>query len=1236
MNRSFYIFLLAILPTLAAAQISNLRSKTIPVLTLPQLLDTLTVVPGSVEVADAATGERISPQFFTLKNNRISFDTSIVNRPKGVNQSSIVNLKYRVLPFNLAAPIARLDTSVLKKPGDFLIGYQYDPYADEQRPLLPQRGLDYNGNYTRGLSFGNNQNLVLNSQFNLQMAGTLGDLEILAAITDNNIPLQPEGNTQQLREFDKIFIQVSKDRTKLIAGDYELAKPNGYFMNYFKKLQGATFSKQWVAPPNGRAQGQGTSPIKPMPNPSPLGGGWEGAVRASVAIARGKFARNTLTAQEGNQGPYRLEGAEGERFIIVLSGTEKVFFDGRLMQRGLDADYVIDYNAGHVTFTNRRLITKDSRVVVEFDYNTQDYQRSLYAINNEWQFGKNPQRGSRLYLHTYSEQDGKQPIDGNFSQTELEVLRNAGDSSFNAVVSAIDTVEEFSAFRVLYELRDTTVNGTIYENVLIFSTSQQLAKYSAGFSLVGQGNGNYILDTETAANGRVYRWVAPDPVTGRPTGQFEPIRRLVAPNRQQLYTAGGEFSPSEKTKLRAEVALSNFDQNRLSDLDDANNTGLAGTVGAKRSIQLAPSQPPPKGEEQGIGNLQMKPGTNSSPLGGGWEGAVLELEANYEFAQQKFKELNPYRPAEFTRDWNVNRNVNDVGIVTRPSNEHLFNGGATLRTQKMGSLQYNLGGFLRDTLYTGIKHFAKYAYLKNGWDVWAQGDILTTKSTTEHSEFMRPKANFAMPFLRDSTGTKYWKAGIYGERERNSRFTKQLQGGAPDTLNKASFFYDLVKIYVESPENEKINFKTSYQRRLDYAPNGEEFSASTTADELNFNGDWQQSRNSRLGWNFTWRQLAIHDTTLSKLDPSDTYLGRLDYSLNLLRGLAQSITSYEIGSGQERKLEFTYLQVPAGEGTHQWTDRNGDGKVQLDEVEIAPFQDVANAVRVTVFTDDFIRTNNVTFNQSLRLEPKAVWFNTTGGKKFLSRFSTQSSLQITRKVRQLDGVSAWNPFELNVADTALVSTRSSVYNTLFFNRADQKYDLQLGMSDNQNKLVQTTGFESRRQQTQFVKTRWNVSKSISFQTEFNLGTDEQGSEQFESKRYRIESWETKPQLSWQPSNSFRMGATWRHKQAENRLDTLGENAKTNDLKWEMTYNQSATTSIRSEFSFVKIAFNGQANSPVGFAFLQGLQNGKNFIWNITLDRQVAKNIRVGITYEGRKTGQANLIHVGRAQVGAVF
>jgi hypothetical protein len=1219
MGKTLQILFLALLPFSITAQISNLRSKVLPVLATPQLIDSLIVLPYTVQVTDLSSGMQIPPSKFIIKNNYIAFDSSLISAPP-----SLVKIKYRVLPYNLSTPLSRIDTSTLRRnAGDRLIGVPYDPYGEQERPLLPQKGLDYNGNYTRGISLGNNQNLVLNSQFNLQMAGNLGDLEILAAITDNNIPLQPEGNTQQLREFDRVFIQISKDQNKLIAGDYELARPNSYFMNYFKKLQGATFSRRW-------AVGNGQ-----MLNNSGQQAAGDGELRkaildtrASVAIARGKFARNTIVAQEGNQGPYRLEGAEKERFIIVLSGTEKVFLDGQLMQRGLDADYVIDYNAGHLTFTNRRLITKDSRIVVEFDYNVQNYQRVLHALNTEFRSDN-----LRLYLNIYTEQDGKQPIDDDFSESEIEALRNAGDSSLNAVVSSIDTVAEFSAFRVLYELRDTVISGVPYSNVLVFSTNRESAKYSASFSPVGPGNGNYILDTGTPANGRVYRWVPPDPLTGRPSGEYEPVRRLIAPSRQQLYTLGGEWNPSRLTKVRAEAGLSNFDQNRLSPINDGDNAGLAATAGVKHRFEFGKNQknsPPQNGasnEPSGSGI-----GTNSE-YQTTWR---LDAEANYEFTQQKFKELNPYRPSEFTRDWNINKGANDVGISGRPSNEYLGSAGFTLWSPNMGNLQYNFGGFFRDTLYTGVKHLTKYAFQKKGYDLWVQGDFLHSTSTLEKGRFSRPKFNLAIPFLRDSTGTKFWRAGIYGEREKNSRLTKTFQNNTPDTLVKSSFYYDLVKFFIESPENEKISFNANYLRRFDYAPQGVDFSASTVADELNLNGNWQQSRNSRLSWNLTWRQLTIQDSTLTKLDPSDTYLGRLDYSLNLLRGAVQSATSYELGSGQERKVDFTYLQVPTGEGTHQWTDRNGDGKVQFDEVEIAPFQDVTNAVRVTVFTDDFIRTNNVTFNQSLRLEPKAVWFNAGGMKKFLSKFSTQSTLQINRKVRQNEGVSAWNPFQLNIVDTALVSTRSTVYNTLFFNRSDPKYDLQLGMSDNQNKLLQTNGFESRRQQEQFFKVRWNVTRSISFQSSFSLGTDEQGSEQFENRRYRIHSFETKPQLTFQPSNSFRTGINWRYDRSKNQLGVNGENAKTNEWKWETTFNQSATTSIRSEFSIVNIQFSGQVNSPVGFAFLQGLQNGKNYIWNITLDRQVAKNIRAGITYEGRKTGIAKLVHVGRVQVGAVF
>ena len=46
------------------------------------------------------------------------------------------------------------------------------------------------------------------------------------------------------------------------------------------------------------------------------------------------------------QGPYQLTGLNGERDIIVLAGTEKVFLDGIEMIRGENNDYNTSYRDG--------------------------------------------------------------------------------------------------------------------------------------------------------------------------------------------------------------------------------------------------------------------------------------------------------------------------------------------------------------------------------------------------------------------------------------------------------------------------------------------------------------------------------------------------------------------------------------------------------------------------------------------------------------------------------------------------------------------------------------------------------------------------------------------------------------------------------------------------------------------------------------------------------------------------
>ena len=69
---------------------------------------------------------------------------------------------------------------------------------------------------------------------------------------------------------------------------------------------------------------------------------------------------------------------------------------------------------------------------------------------------------------------------------------------------------------------------------------------------------------------------------------------------------------------------------------------------------------------------------------------------------------------------------------------------------------------------------------------------------------------------------------------------------------------------------------------------------------------------------------------------------------------------------------------------------------------------------------------------------------------------------------------------------------------------------------------------------------------------------------------------------------------------------------------------------------VAIDFTGESSSPVGFALLNGLQPGRNWLWNLSATRQLGQYLQLNLSYEGRQTGMAKTVHVGRAQVTALF
>ena len=73
-------------------------------------------------------------------------------------------------------------------------------------------GLQTKGFISRGLTSGNNQNAVTNSALDLEISGKLNkNVTLRSNIFDTNIPIQNNGVSQNLTDFDRIFIEMYTD-----------------------------------------------------------------------------------------------------------------------------------------------------------------------------------------------------------------------------------------------------------------------------------------------------------------------------------------------------------------------------------------------------------------------------------------------------------------------------------------------------------------------------------------------------------------------------------------------------------------------------------------------------------------------------------------------------------------------------------------------------------------------------------------------------------------------------------------------------------------------------------------------------------------------------------------------------------------------------------------------------------------------------------------------------------------
>ena len=1166
LKRLAFLLIISFIITKGSAQSFNANQKKLyRMVTDTLVLDSLSIVPGSVSfktfpVLDSAQNPKINYKFHALIFMKKKPDSILVS--------------YKKFPYNFENKFFHKDpnklyTDLSRANNPYTITYTN---STKQDFLFQNDGLNKNGNISRGISFGNTQDVVVNSNLNLQVSGKLTpEIDMVMAATDNNIPFQADGTTAQLQEFDKVFIQLNNKSTKLVVGDYQLSRPqNSYFMNFYKRAQGMYLE-------NNYADSSSKNPLLFK-------------TTVSGAVSRGKFSRQVFFGTENNQGPYRLKGADNEPFIIILSGTEKIYIDGRLLQRGQENDYIIDYNSGELTFTARQIITKDKRIVTEFQYAERNYGRSLFFFGEEVSGKK-----AKAFINVYSEQDNKnRPLQQSLNPEQKNIMAQVGDTLTKAFYTGVQR-DKFNNSDVFYRKSDTTVNGILYQNVFIYSIDPDTAKYRLKFSNVGAGNGNYNQISSTA-NGRVYKWMAP--IGGLLQGSFEPVIPLVTPKQNQMVTSGFSYSVTNNNVFGVEGVYTKNDINRFSSADKGNDEGSGVKITSKNQTPIAIKEK----------NDSIKSDTK------------LIYNVNYEFIQQRFKQIERFRSIEFERDWNRPASANLI------NDQHLANAEIGVVKNSGSSLIYGVNLFNEGNNYEAVRHNVVGTYNIKDFTSGYTGAYLTTNDNLnfQNTEFYRHKTVVTKKIDKIKLN--------YSDVFENNLFKKSFE----KTFLPRSYQFWEWEGSISNADSSKNKIKVFYKERRDKLAYGNELKDSTYATNIGIQSSFYSIKNNPITLIVTNRKLELKNVVGTFLKPDNTLLSRLEYNPRYFKGLITAGLFYETGYGLENKKEFYYLEVAPGQGQYAWIDYNANSIKEVNEFEIAHFSDQARYIRFYTPTNKYIKVLQNVLSLSFNIRPGAILKSpkmVLG--KFANLWTLQTAFRVDNKTSDSKDINNFNPF-LSVSDTLLIGSNNNLRQSVFFNQGSPVFGADYTYTHNQSKTLLVNGIENRSLLSHEVKWRLSFLKSWSVNSNNILSRKGINSQFFSNRNYLIEIKETEQKLIFQPSTYFRLSGIYKYNEKRNIIEGGFQKALINTYAFELKYNQTEKGSLTGRVDFIQINFNDDTNSPVAYEMLNALSKGENYTWELTYQRNLSNNIQISINYNGRKTPHANMVHLGGAQIRAYF
>lgn len=1068
------------------------------------------------------------------------------------NQNDTLKVSYRILPFAFEKAFYKRKKITLETAdttGSFVKVQRKSSVFDLLE--VEESNLQKSGSIFRSFEVGSNKNLTLNSGLRLQVSGKITpNVDVVAVLSDENTPIQPEGNTQNLEEVDKIFIDIQGPNFGATVGDYEINLEGTEFANYSRIAKGGKI---------------------------------DGKIRREelyVAASTGKsnFTTYEFLGQDGNQGPYELIGKNGETLITIPAGSERVYLDGERLTRGETNDYVIDYNVGELTFTKNQLITSDSRIIVDFEYTAENFNRTILVGNAKSELLKDKLKLQTTFIR--ESDDKNSPISGEYSEEVKKSLSQIGDDlDKNFVLEVTEKLGTGSYIEKQTLVQIDTLNFTDSLFTYYEFVPEQDGDFDVSFYQPTDGIGFYEQDS--TANGEIfYRFLFGE------IGSWD-IRRTTyaVPSGENLADVLVEVQPFKNLKINGEVAFSEFDQNLFSSKDDNDNIGTAYNLTSElKNIKL--------------GNF-----------------GSFGVNGRFRLKQKKFVEIDRVGEVEFNRRYNIDSDLNEK--------EELKEGQVFYFPRKDTKVTFGIGETkLGENFESFRKEFALNTFRKKGVQVEFNIDKINSKNKNETSvsrtNWLREKSKISYSFSKVTAGFNF------DFEEFETKNTSE-----DTTLNSGERFYQT------GPEISYSGIfgsegRTSLLFRKDFNVVADKFVEESEAITFRNIFDFSKFKSWDLSSDFTYRKKDV-STQFENDFNFDTKTFLADLSVNQ-RGFGNGITSdwhYTVSDEQTREVVEKF--IPDENGNYVFRDSTFElitdfdfGDKQRYRRELKPIGNFIPIINISASTRIRVKFKN--FLKDIGLKPN--WFFRNFGTETRLRVSeeTQSTQRLDiyflnlkiyqNQEKTINGFMRWTQDLIFFEDTRAQNLRirfdleKSVNNQLSVDklkRTKQSYSLIHRGKFNRKYVISTfltRSFDKR------IYTNSNRQNS-----NLTLNSAELGFSYFWNKNLTL---------------GHEFSTAWNFNK-----DEIKEEAKVLGFKPNLQYSFKQKGRFTTDFTYTKV-FLETTNISVPFALTRGLQRGNSFYWSLRFDYRISEHVTSSLNYTGKKHSKETVNHLGRAEIRAFF